>query len=205
MVIILKRIAQFNKNKVQAFWCGLQIPCDAVPGKYTADVSVIAGNERPQIFKLILIIDNKVIANGGVDDPSNLSRLKWLNSKLAFDDGIVPPYTAMTVDNKTIGLLGRTITLNELGFPSSIKSFFDIEMTKLTDKPTEMLDQPIQIAIENTDNSMQEFVPLSFTYTKKAEGAIAWTSEAGTADFNMLVTAQAEFDGCVGIPGYSYC
>jgi hypothetical protein len=93
--------------------------------------------------------------------------------------------------------LGRTITLNELGFPSSIKSFFDIEMTKLTDKSTEMLDQPIRIAVENTDKSMQQFVPLSFTFTKKAEGAVAWTSEAGTDDFNMLVTAQAEFDGCV--------
>ncbi len=186
-----------EQNKVQAFWCGLQIPVDAVPGKYSADVTIAAGNDKPQSFKLILTIDSKVIASGGVDDPSNLSRLKWLNSKLAFDDGIVPPYTAMTVNNKTIGLLGRTITLNELGFPSSIKSFFDIEMTKLTDKSTEMLDQPIRIAVENTDKSMQQFVPLSFTFTKKAEGAVAWTSEAGTDDFNMLVTAQAEFDGCV--------
>jgi len=186
-----------QQNKIQAFWCGLQIPVDAVPGKYSADVTVIVSNEKPQVFKLELTITNKVIANGGVNDPSNLSRLKWLNSKLAFDDGIVPPYSAMTVQNKTIGLLGRTITLNDLGFPSSIQSFFDIEMTKLTDKPIEMLKGVIQFVVVNPDNSEQKFVSTDFTFNKKAEGAIAWTSEAESDDFNMLLTAQAEFDGCV--------
>ena len=186
-----------QQDKVQAFWCGLQIPADAVPGQYTADVTLTAGNEKPQTFKLILTIANKLIANGGVDDPSNLSRLKWLNSKLAFDDGIVPPYTAMTVTDRTIGLLGRTITVNDLGFPSSIQSFFDVEMTKLTDKPLEMLKGHIQFSVVNPDNSKQKFVPTSFAFTKKAEGAVTWTSEAESGDFNMLLTAQAEFDGCI--------
>lgn len=186
-----------QQTKVQAFWCGLQIPTDAVPGKYSAEVTVIAGNEKPMTFILFLTIENKLIANGGVDDPANLSRLKWLNSRLAFDDGIVLPYTAMTVENNTIGILGRTITLNEMGLPSSIKSFFDIEMTKITDKPLEMLKGPFQFVIINPDNTKQRFVPASFVFSKKTEGAIAWTSEAESGDFNMLITAQAEFDGCV--------
>ena len=186
-----------QQNKVQAFWCGLQIPVDAVPGKYSADVTVIAGNEKPQSFKLMLTVDNKLIANGGADDPSNLSRLKWLNSKLAFDDGIVPPYTPMTLRDKTIGLLGRSVTLNDSGFPASIQSFFDISMTKLTDTPLEMLKGPFQFVIVNADNSKQRFVPGDFTFTRKTEGAIGWTVEAESGDFNMLLTAQAEFDGCI--------
>lgn len=186
-----------QQDKVQALWCGLQVPADAVPGKYSADVTVISGNEKPQTFKLFLTIENMSIANGGVDDPANLSRLKWLNSRLAFDDGIVPPYTAMTVDNNTIGLLGRTITLNELGFPSSIKSFFDIEMTRLTGKPLEMLKGPFQFIIVNPDNTKQRFVPGSFAFTRKTEGAVGWSSEAESADFNLLITAEAEFDGCI--------
>ena len=185
------------QNKIQAFWCGLQIPVDAVPGKYSADVTVIAGHEKPQTFKLIITVNNKLLANGGVDDPANLSRLKWLNSRLAFDDGIVPPYTAMTVDNSTIGLLGRTITLNNLGFPASIQSFFDIEMTKLTDKPIEMFNGPMQFVIENTDKTQEKFVSTDFSFTKKEVGAVAWTSEAESGNFNMVLTAQAEFDGCI--------
>lgn len=186
-----------KQNKVQAFWCGLQVPADAVPGSYSADVTVVADNEKPQVFKLNLLINNQLIANGGVDDPSDLSRLKWLNSKLAFDDGIVPPYTAMTLDNKTIGLLGRSVTLDGLGFPASIQSFFDIEMTKLTDKPLEIINNRIRFNIENTDKSLQVFVPNDFSFTKKAEGAIAWSSEAESGDFRMVLTAQAEFDGCI--------
>jgi len=186
-----------QQNKVQALWCGLQIPVDAAPGTYTADVTVTGDNEKPQVFKLIIVIENKLIANGGVDDPYNLTRLKWLNSKIAFDDGIVPPYTAMTLNNKTISLLGRKITLNELGFPSSIQSFFDIEMTRLTDKPLEMLNKPMNFVIDNTDKSQQKFVAKDFTTVKQAEGAIAWASESESADFNMILTAQAEFDGCI--------
>jgi len=186
-----------QQNKVQAFWCGLQIPADAAPGTYSADVTVVADNEKPQVFKLIVLIENKLIASGGVDDPSNLSRLKWLNSKIAFDDGIVPPYTAMTLNNKTIGLLGRTVTLNELGLPASIQSFFDIEMTKLTDKPLEMLKSQFDFVVVNPDNSQQKFVPAGLTFTRKAEGAIAWASEAESGEFNMILTAQAEFDGCI--------
>jgi len=186
-----------QQNKIQAFWCGLQIPADAVPGTYSAVVTVVADNEKPRTFKLILQIKNQLIADGGVYDPADLSRLKWLNSKLAFDDGIVPPYSAMTVNDKTIGLSGRTITLSDMGFPVSIQSFFDIEMTKLTDKPLEMLYSPIRFVIENKDKSLQKFVSRNFSYTKKAEGAVAWVSESESADLNMLLTAQAEFDGCV--------
>ncbi len=103
----------------------------------------------------------------------------------------------MTVDSQTISLLGRKITLNQLGLPASIQSFFDTEMTKLTDKPLEMLNGPLTFVIENADNSQQKFVPTDFSFTKKAEGAVAWISEAESYDFNMLLTAQAEFDGCI--------
>ncbi len=192
-----EKICGVQQHKIQAFWCGLQVPSDAVPGTYSGEVTIVADNEKPQSFKLTLLVKNQQIVNSGFDDPAKLSRLKWLNSKLAFDDGIVPPYTAMTVKDKTIGILGRTITLNEMGFPASIQSFFDIEMTKLTDKPLEMLNNPVNFVIENADKTLQKFTPNDFAFTKKAEGAVAWTAEAQSADFSMLLTAQAEFDGCI--------
>jgi len=186
-----------KQNKIQALWCGLLIPADAVPGTYTADITVIADNEKPQTFKINIRIESKLIVNGGVDDPSNLSRLKWLNSKIAFDDGIVPPYTSMKVDGKIISLLGRKVALNNQGFPASIQSYFDIEMTKLTEKPLELLNNPVNFVIENADMSQQEFTSKDFTFIKQAEGAVAWSSESESVDFNMVLTAQAEFDGCI--------
>ena len=105
------------KGKVQAFWCGLQIPPDAIPGVYTAEVSVTAGNEKPRTFSLLLRVTGPVLDDGGVDDPTNLSRLKWLNSRLAMDDGIVPPYTPMTLDNRTIGAAGQEDQPGRTGFP----------------------------------------------------------------------------------------
>ena len=192
-----EKVCSVQQNNVQALWCGVNIPADAVPGVYSADITIMADNEKPQTFKLTLTVGSKLLANGGVDDPYTLARLKWLNSRIAFDDGIVPPYTAMTLNNKTISLLGRTITLNEFGFPSSIKSFFDIEMTGLTDKPLEMLNSQFRFIVENKDKLPQKFVTKDFSFTKKAEGAIAWYTESESNDFTMVISAQAEFDGCV--------
>lgn len=192
-----EKVCSVDQNKVQAFWCGLQVPADAPAGTYSAEVTVTADNEKSQVFKIELVVKNQVIVNSGFDDPAKLARLKWLNSRLAFDDGIVPPYTALKVENNTISLLGRKITLNFLGFPTSIQSFFDVEMTHLTEKPMELMNNPIQFVIENKDNSVQTFVSRDFSFTKKAEGAVAWTSEAESDNFNMMLTAQAEFDGCI--------
>jgi len=188
---------QVSKDKIQPLWCGLQIPDDLKPGLYSGEITVIADNSPSQTFKLNLTVADKRIANRGVDDPSNLSRLSWLNSRLAFDDGIVPPYTAMTATDMTVGMLGRKVTLNKMGFPVSVQSYFDIEMTKLTDKPLEMLNSPMRLVVENTDKSIQQFEPKDFEFNKKAEGAVAWYAENESENYNMVLTAQAEFDGCI--------
>ena len=73
-----------------------------------------------------------MIAAHGDDEPWRLSRLRWLDSTLAVDDELVPPYTPVTVTGQTVGVLGRSVTLNALGFPEQIESRFAIEMTHLS-------------------------------------------------------------------------
>ena len=52
------------------------------------------------------------------------------------------PYTPVTVTGRTVGVLGRTVTLNALGFPEQIESRFAIEMTHLADQAAHGADRP---------------------------------------------------------------
>ena len=60
-----------------------------------------------------------------------MTRLRWLDSTLAQDDDIVPPYTPLAVDKFTVRCLGRSLTIGRDGFPALIQSYFAPEMTRL--------------------------------------------------------------------------
>ncbi|MGZ5970930.1 MAG: glycoside hydrolase domain-containing protein [Polyangiales bacterium] len=82
---------------------------------------------------------------GGDDEPERLSRLRWLDSRLAQDDGLVPPYTPVVARGRTLSILGRTVELDASGFPRSIRSRFTPEVTSASGPPRELLAAPVAL------------------------------------------------------------
>ncbi|HPV74999.1 MAG TPA: DUF6067 family protein, partial [Gemmatimonadaceae bacterium] len=104
------RALRVERSKVQPLWFGVQVPRDAVPGDYEGEVAIGSSNAKDRAVRVTLRVGADTIVNRGDDDPSRLTRLRWLNSQLAADDGLVPPYTPMTVTGTTVGVLGRALT-----------------------------------------------------------------------------------------------
>ena len=67
---------------------------------------------------------------------------------MAVDDGLVKPYTPVTVTGRTVGVLGRTVTLNALGFPDQIESRFSIEMTHVGAQARRVLTGPVALVVQ---------------------------------------------------------
>ena len=58
-----------------------------------------------------LTVSADTIADSGDDEPWRLSRLRWLDSRLALDTGLVPPYTPVAGRGAAPGaVLGRTVS-----------------------------------------------------------------------------------------------
>ena len=110
------------KGSVQALWLGVPVPPNAAAGDYEATVTVGARGVSAKAVRIGLHIAGTPLPAGGDDEPERLSRLRWLDSRLAQDDGLVPPYTPVVAKGRTLSILGRTVELDASGFPRSIRA-----------------------------------------------------------------------------------
>ena len=162
---------------------------------YAGEAVVTANGQTETRIPLQLKVTGHSIRNAGDDDPQRLSRLRWLDSKLATDDGIVPPYTAIERRGNALGILGRKVVLGRNGLPASIESFFDIEMTKLTDKPSEVLQAPVELVAENSEGKAMRWKTTRLRFSKLTPGAAEWNTESRAGELGMKLNAHMDFDG----------
>ena len=137
------------QGRVQPLWMGLDIPADAKPGVYRGELTISADGVSAQKVPLVITVGTgKAVAHGD-DDPSKLTRLRWLDSRLAQDDELVNPFTAVTVQGARLGILGRQVQLADNGLPLQIESQFDERMTQLAKQPRPLLAAPMQLLVQD--------------------------------------------------------
>jgi len=137
------------QGRVQPLWMGLDIPADAKPGTYRGELTIGADGVPSQKVPLVITVASGNAVAHGDNDPSKLTRLRWLNSRIAQDDGLVRPFTAITVNGGQLGILGREIRLADSGLPAQITSYFSERMTGFSDKPTTMFVAPITLTLKD--------------------------------------------------------
>lgn len=184
-----------DSGKVQAIWCGVQVPVSIRAGTYSGSATVTANDVAPTRIQLHFQVTPDTIRHAGDDEPWRLSRLRWLDSRLEVDDGLVPPYTPMQVAGDTIGILGRRIVLGPDGLPSSIRSYFDIEMTRIGSQFREVLSGPVKLVAEGTGGTPLPWTPKGVRVTPRGEGAVEWEAENAAGPMAMSLSGRAEFDG----------
>jgi hypothetical protein len=188
-------------GKIQALWCGVHVPRDAQPGVFSGTVTVAPKGLPETILGVELRVTDEVLEDAGDGDPSRMSRLRWLDSTLAQDDGIVPPYTPLVIDGPTISCLGRSLTVGRDGFPAGIQSFFAPEMTELQTKPIHLTSSSLKLRITDGGGRELALVPSASAPgprpVQKGPGAIVWEAENKAGDLVMKIAARMEFDGFV--------
>ncbi|MGD0783363.1 MAG: glycoside hydrolase domain-containing protein, partial [Candidatus Aminicenantales bacterium] len=185
------------KGKVQALWCGVQVPAECAPGLYSGEATVTAKGAGPKSVRLDLTVRAALRADGGDGEPERMSRLRWLDSTLAMDDEIVRPFVPLTVSVRTIGCLGRALTLGGDGFPAGIKSFFASDVTRLVEKGRDVLAGPMAFVVEDGAGKVLSWRPVRFAFTGRAAGKVAWEFRNETGDLRLDGKAWMEMDGYV--------
>ena len=179
---------------VQALWFGIPVPDDATPGTYRGTVTITSGAGESRSVSISLRVRPQVIAHHGDDDAWRLARLRWLDSQIGADEEVTKPYTPVSVDGNRLGVLGRRITLDSLGFPSAIESFFHIEMTHLTNTPRAILRRPAALVMTRNGNVMP-WRPSGWRIVHQAPGVVRWTATNVSTPVTMHLTGSLEFDG----------
>ena len=130
------------QGKVQALWMGVQVPEAAAPATTRARSRSRPPACRRRAPRSRSPSRNRIIPAAGDNEPARHSRLRWLDSTLAFDDDVVAPYTPVQVRDNAVSVLGRTVVVGRDGFPERIQSRFAQEMTSIGEKPRDVLAGP---------------------------------------------------------------
>jgi tetratricopeptide (TPR) repeat protein len=189
------RVVDVPQGKVQAVWCGVMVPESAQAGEYAGSIYVSAEKAGRTEIPFSLKVASTIVPAHGDDEPARLSRLRWLDSTLAVDDELVKPYTPVTVTGKTVGVLGRSVTLNALGFPDQIESRFAIEMTYVAASGRRVLTGPVALTVDSRDAAVKPWTGGGVTFTKQKPGAAAWRARGDGGALSLATDAQMDFDG----------
>jgi hypothetical protein len=171
------------ESKVQALWCGLQIPETIRGGKYTGKVTVTADNAEPQVVDVVIHTGKEVLTDKGDGDLWRHSRLRWLNSTIGIDSLPMAPYEKIQIIENQITATGKSVLVGKNGLPQSI----EINNQKI-------LEEPIAFVVETLDG------PISFAATdvqikQTADGLVSWTASSQQGDLNFYCEAYMEYDG----------
>jgi hypothetical protein len=192
---ILSNTVAVSKGKIQAMWCGVAVPETTAAGSYSGKISIRSGNASKEIAFQLNVTEG-LTTNGGIDQPEKMTRLKWLNSTLAQDNTVIAPYTALTVADKVISLLGRKLFLGTDGFPAQIQTFFTPEMTAIGTKANAIFTAPAQFHfLDASGKESLQWKNTGVTFLKKEPGTVAWESRSTSSSVQMDVNGVLEFDG----------
>jgi hypothetical protein len=192
-----KKICAVPQGRIQPLWCGFQVPKDISAGEYRGEITIVPRGLPQSRVKLVLQVREEVLEDAGDSELWRLSRLRWLDSRIAFDDEIIPPYTPLVVRENTVSCLGRTMAIGQDGFPSRLSSFFSPEVTSVGREGRELLGSPIKLLVEDEAGVILEFQRKDLHFTKQTPGAVAWEAESRSGPFVLSCSGRMEFDGFV--------
>jgi hypothetical protein len=199
-----KKQCPVKKGEIHPLWFGLQVPKDLLPGQYEGEVTIAPYRMEVQTVKLRLKVNKKVLNDAGDSEPWRHSRLRWLDSRVASDEKIVPPFTNMRIGRRDegtlIACLGRILTIDKTGFPTSIRSLFAPEVTYIREgSGREILASPVTLIVEDSNHTVLSWETKEFTITRRSPGAVGWRAQNITASgvLFMDLKGQMEMDGFI--------
>ncbi len=214
----LIKVVNVAPGRIQSMWIGVDVAKDVKPGVYRGNVGIRAKGQEGKKAKgkdegrgqkaegkdegksvkgeveVELTVVAGVLADRGDSEPELHSRLRWLNSDIAVDDGVIPPYLPIGVSGQTLKILGRDVKLSDTGLPEQVLSYFTPEMTRLQEAGQPLLLNPMSFEISIGGKS-QEIKPSGVKITSRAEGGVNWESNLTAGDLEFKLLGRLEFDG----------
>ena len=110
------------QGRLQPLWIGIDIARETRAGTYSgmATVSSSAGSMNVPVE---IAVDGSALDDHGDRDSWRLSRLRWLDSSIGFNDDVVTQaFVPISRVDNTLKVLGRELVLGQAGLPRQIRS-----------------------------------------------------------------------------------
>ncbi len=184
-----------QEGKVQPLWFGFMIPENINKKKIRGQMVINPEGHEPETLKIEISITNEVIKTHGDDNPYLMTRLRWLNSDIAFDDEITKPFIPVEKEEKSLKILGRQIDIGSCGLPSRYLTYFNPSNTALEKEPESVLAAPMKMDIYRSNGSKIFFVNEKPVFERSGSGKYTWLTSCISSDIELQTEGSLEFDG----------
>eukprot|EP01052_Picozoa_sp_SAG31_P038704 SAG31_NODE_5220_length_2668_cov_1.470611_2_plen_594_part_01 len=187
-----------------SLWIGVDIPVGAF-GMYLATFSVSTNTSNARTLTATFNISRGAVSDHGDDDVYNLSRLRWLNSKIGVDGEAVWPrsrFANITVHSSspeggfTASLVNKMVTIGADGLPSmaTVRTVKHRQGRNVT-RRRDILATPAQIIVLDAAGKAVDFaVDLPATITNHSSAAVSWRSRLVGGGIAIALSGRLEMD-----------
>ncbi len=172
-------------KKVQALWCGVQIPENATSGTYKGNVTLTATGITPRVLPVEIRVNNQILTDKGDGDLWRHARLRWLNSQIGEDNLPVAPYESMTINGNEINATGKSVNIGKNGLPETIQI-----------NGRQILSDPFNFIVKTNKGDIP-FKASEVKLTKIADGLVKWTASSEQDQIRFNCSAYMEYDGYI--------
>ncbi|SMC73113.1 glycoside hydrolase domain-containing protein [Pedobacter africanus] len=187
---------QLSAKNVLPLWFGISIPED-YKGVYRGQIQIKPEGLPATTVEVSLNVNGNIIANHGYNDETKLSRLAWLNTKVALDDGITNGFKQVAREQKHISILGRTIQLSNEGLPIDIQTYFDKNNELILPKGEPIIAAPIRFIIEQNGKELA-LRPNALKFDDHFPASTHWETKLTSGEITVTVKGRADYDGFIG-------
>jgi len=184
------------KGRVQPLWIGVQIPEEAVAGRYEGSIVVQPQDREATEVQLAFEVADELIEDAGDGDLWRQARLRWLDSTKGIDAEVVDPYAPVRVKGRKVEILGRTVRFGELGLIESIGTRFTRSLQRPDGPAREMLTAPMRFAVEAEDRA-EELASNGCEVVAQSSGIASWEAKGEGESFEYGCRAEMECDGYI--------
>lgn len=171
------------QGRIQALWCGVQVPENIAEGKYIGTVTVSGGGMKTRNIDFTLTVGEGTLSDHGDGDLWRLSRLRWLNSTIGSNLSPVGNYQPVSVKGWKTTATGKQMMLGRNGLPGSVI---------VNDR--EVLSSPICLEVETSDGVLR-FDGGNAVPERKSDGIAVWVSEEVKDGITLRCEGSMEYEG----------
>ena len=177
----------------------MMIPEDIENSTLKGSVTIKPDSRESQTIQIKLKIQKELIADHGDNDPRRMTRLRWLDSDLGFDNNVVSSFTNVERRNNILEILGREIAIGNTGLPASYRTYFNENNTRVNSIGEEVLAAPLSFNIFGTNGNRQYFSNDEIKYDDTGPGANRWEVNSENRLLSRNTTGIIESDGFASI------
>ncbi len=182
------------KGEVLSLWIITDINKEQAEGVYKGKVSVSAEGTKSYPIDITLRVRDEMAENRGYNTPQNQSRLNWLDSDMGIDNKVVAPFTPVKLKDRTVSILGRTVTYNNYGLPIKITSSFTESNYSVDGPERDIISHPVKFDLVTGGKSVK-FSGNKPKIIIQESGLVQWKAVMTSESFDIIMNIRMECDG----------